>query len=101
MSEKITDKELILLIQEHANGKEADDQLIFRAAIELKTYRDLERHGLFKKEIYRTLYKETSNDITATDLIERAKAEFCDGFCGKVRECSESDCTIECPLDIL
>lgn len=39
MSEKITDKELILLIQEHANGKEPEDELIFRAAIELKTLR--------------------------------------------------------------
>lgn len=46
MSEKITDEELIMLIQEHANGKEVDDQLIFRAAIELKTYRDLEKHGV-------------------------------------------------------
>lgn len=101
MSEKITDEELIMLIQEHANGKEPEDELIFRAAIELKTYRDLERHGLFKTEKHHTIYKEASNGLTATDLIERAKAEFCDGFCCKVRECNESDCTIECPLDIL
>lgn len=101
MSEKITDKELIMLIQEHANGKEPEDELIFRAAIELKTYRDLERHGLFKTEKHHTLYKVASNGFTATEMIEKAKDEFCLFFCNKSEECDESDCTIECPLDIL
>lgn len=45
MSEKITDTELIELIQEHANKKDQYDELIFRALIELKAYRDLERLG--------------------------------------------------------
>lgn len=49
MSEKITDKELIMLIQEHANEKEPEDELILKAAIELKTYRDLEKHGVLVK----------------------------------------------------
>lgn len=38
---------------------------------------------------------------TATDLIEIAKAEFCNSFCSKQDECDKSDWTIKCPMDIL
>lgn len=39
--------------------------------------------------------------VTATDLIEKAKSEFCNDFCSKQDECDKSDWTIKCPLDIL
>lgn len=44
-SDNITDKELNELIQEHVHKNNQYDELIFRALIELKTYRDLERLG--------------------------------------------------------
>ena len=39
--------------------------------------------------------------VSATDLIEIAKAEFCKSFCSKQDECDKSDWTIKCPMDIL
>lgn len=39
--------------------------------------------------------------VSATDLIEIAKAEFCNSFCSKQDECDKSDWTIKCPMDIL
>ena len=78
------------------------------------TYAGLKEPALLQKVIDEVEHMATNEEIkqrirradaaeekiTATDLIEIARAEFCNSFCSKQDECDKSDWTIKCPMDI-
>lgn len=48
-SDKISDKDLEAILDVYSQHETCQDKLIFDIAIELKTYRDLEKHGVLVK----------------------------------------------------
>lgn len=48
-SDKITDKELEMFLNLYSQYETLQEKLIYDMAIELKTYRDLEKHGVLVK----------------------------------------------------
>lgn len=98
---KIESKDLIAILKAWQNDQSSYAGLKEPALLQ-KVIDEVE-HMATNEEIKQRIQKadEAEEQVSATDLIEKAKAEFCNGFCSKARECDESDWTIKCPMDIL
>ena len=98
---KIESKDLIATLKVWQN-----DQSLYAGLKEpalLQKVIDEVEHMATNEEIKQRIRRADAAEekITATDLIEIAKAEFCSSFCSKQDERDKSDWTIKCPLDIL
>lgn len=98
---KIESKDLIAILKAWQNDQSSYTGLKEPALLQ-KVIDEVE-HMATNEEIKQRIQKadEAEEQVSATDLIEIAKAEFCSSFCSKQDECDKSDWTIKCPLDIL
>lgn len=98
---KIESKDLIAILKAWQNDQSSYTGLK-EPALPQKVIDEVE-HMATNEEIKQRIRRADAAEgqVTAIDLIEKAKAEFCNGFCSRVRECDESGWTIKCPMDIL
>lgn len=62
--------------------------------------------GLKSEALLDKVIKEIGNQsiyhrITITDYLDYVKAKICNDYCGRQKECEESDFKLPCPLDFL
>ena len=98
---KIESKDLIATLKVWQN-----DQSLYAGLKEpalLQKVIDEVEHMATNEEIKQRIRRADAAEgqVSATDLIEIAKAEFCNSFCSKQDKCDKSDWTIKCPMDIL
>lgn len=98
---KIESKDLIAILKAWQNDQSSYAGLKEPALLQ-KVIDEVE-HMATNEEIKQRIQKADAAEgqASATDLIEIAKAEFCNSFCSKQDECDKSDWTIKCPMDIL
>ncbi|MDO4486058.1 MAG: hypothetical protein Q4C46_05610 [Bacillota bacterium] len=98
---KIESKDLVTILQKWQSDSSAYTGLKEPALLQ-KVIDEVE-HMATNEEIKQRIKRADAAEghATATDLIEIAKAEFCNGFCSKQDECDKSDWTIKCPINIL
>ena len=61
----------------------------------------LKSEALLDKVIKEIINQSIYNRINITDILNCVKSKMCIEYCGKVKECEESDYTLNCPLDFL
>lgn len=98
---KIESKDLVIILKKW-QGDSSTYAGLKEPALLQKVIDEVE-HMATNEEIKQRIRRAevAEGQVTAIDLIEKAKAEFCNGFCSRARECDESGWTIKCPMDIL
>lgn len=61
----------------------------------------LKSEALLDKVIKEIINQSIYNRINVTDILGCVKSKMCIEYCGKVKECEESDFKLPCPLDFL
>lgn len=61
----------------------------------------LKAEALLDKVIKEIINQSIYNRINITDILDCVKSKMCIEYCGRQKECEESDVKLPCPLDFL